>query len=112
MYDLPIRAVPTLDNVFVEIHMTVLFRCIDSEKDVQNFVYNISVNQLNKQLEAALTERVRVLARIKTHLEIYQIKGKDHTHDIMSFLNENFKLKGLEFTRVIVTDVKLPSEIA
>ncbi len=55
---------------------------------------------------------MRVLARNKTHLEIYQISGKDHTQDILYFLNNMFSNKGLQFDRVIITCVRLPNDIA
>lgn len=74
-------------------------------------MYRISINQLNEQLEAALTERVRVLIRGKTHLEVYQIKGKTATAEMKGFLNEMFGAKGLEFTDIIITEVLLPDEI-
>jgi hypothetical protein len=66
---------------------------------------------LNEQLEAALTERVRVLIRGKTHLEVYQIKGKTNTQEMKDFLNKMFGNKGLEFLDIIVTEVLLPEEI-
>lgn len=55
---------------------------------------------------------MRVLARTKTHLEIYSIKGEDESKDIKKRLNKMFAEKGLKFKRVIFTDVKLPNEIA
>lgn len=112
VYDLSIRACPTFDNVFVEIDIAVVFRCKKDHDEVKKFVYNISINQFNEQLEAALTERIRVLGRTKTHLEIYQVKGRDHTHDILEFLNNTFANKGVEFQRVIITNVRLPPDIA
>lgn len=62
-------------------------------------------------MEAAITERVRVLIRAKTHLELYQIKGKHDTIEMKEFLNQMFNNKGLEFTDFIVTNVILPKEI-
>jgi hypothetical protein len=56
-------------------------------------------------LEAAITERVRVLIRGKTHLEVYQIKGKTNTQEMKDFLNEMFGAQGLEFIDIIVTEV-------
>jgi regulator of protease activity HflC (stomatin/prohibitin superfamily) len=106
-----VRSCPTYDNVFIEIDIAVVFKCKDDEESIKSFAYNISINQLNEQLEAALTERLRVLARGKTHLEVYLLR-KDHTHDILDFLNKMFESKGLEFTRIIITNVKLPEEIA
>ena len=81
------------------------------EQNVFNFCYRISINQLNEQLEAAITERVRVLIRGKTHLEVYQIKGKTNTQEMKEFLNNMFGSKGLEFIDIIVTEVTLPEEI-
>lgn len=91
-YEFPVRACPTYDNIFVALDICVVFRCnVDEQnwgnaeiakrnkENIFNFCYRISINQLNEQLEAALTERIRVLIRSKTHLEVYQIKGKTNT---------------------------------
>ncbi len=53
-----------------------------------------------------------MLARGKTYLEVNQIKGKDQTKDMLDFLNKMFENKGLEFTRIILQNVRLPEEIA
>lgn len=52
-----------------------------------------------------------MLIRGKTHLEVYQIKGKTNTQEMKEFLNEMFGSKGLEFLDIIVTEVLLPEEI-
>lgn len=52
------------------------------------------------------------LARGKTYLEVNQIKGKDQTKDMLDFLNKMFENKGLEFTRIILQNVRLPEDIA
>lgn len=64
------RAAPTYDNIFVALDIAVVFRCKPDDDSIFNFCYRISINQLNEQLEAAITERVRVLIRGKTHLEV------------------------------------------
>jgi hypothetical protein len=66
---------------------------------------------LNEQLEAAITERVRVLIRSKTHLEVNQIKGATNTGAMRQFLNEMFTDKGIYFKDIIITEVQLPDEI-
>ena len=58
-----VKSCPTFDNIFVEIDVSVVFRCMESDDDIKNFVYKISINQLNEQLEAAITERLRVLGK-------------------------------------------------
>ena len=76
---MPVPAVPTFDNIDVVCDVCLVFKCKEDEESIHNFCYRMSINQLNEQLEAALTERVRVLIRQKTHLEVYQIKGKHNT---------------------------------
>ena len=123
-YEFPVRACPTFDNIFVALDICVVFRCKVDEKEwndpvigeqnknnIFNFCYRISINQLNEQLEAALTERIRVLIRSKTHLEVYQIKGKTNTQEMKDFLNQMFGPKGLEFLDIIITEVLLPEEV-
>jgi len=111
VYRFPVRACPTYDNIFVALDIAVVFRCKSEDNDIFNFCYRISINQLNEQLEAAITERVRVLIRGKTHLEVYQIKGTTNTASMKAFLNDMFGNKGLEFLDIIVTEVQLPEEI-
>jgi hypothetical protein len=107
-----VKSCPTYDNIFIEIEVGAVFKCKEDEKSIEAFVYNISINQLNKQIKAAITERIRVLARGKTYLEVNQIKGKDQTRDMLDFLNKMFENKGLEFTRIILQNVRLPEDIA
>ena len=85
---------------------------MEDDESIKSFVYNISINQLNEQLEAAITERLRVLVREKTHLEVYQIKGKEHTGEMLDFLNRMFHNKGLQFSSIIITAIRLPNDIA
>lgn len=80
-------------------------------RSIFDFCYKISINQLNEQLEAALTERIRVLIRSKTHLEVYQIKGKTNTSEMKEYLNAMFGPKGLEIVSIIITEVNLPEDI-
>ena len=102
MFELTVKSCPTYDNIFISIEVSAVFKCKEDEKSIEQFVYNISINQLNKQIKAALTERIRVLARGKTYLEVNQIKGKDQTHEMLDYLNGMFANKGLEFTRLIL----------
>lgn len=61
MFELTVKSCPTFDNIFIEIEVGAVFRCRDDDKSIEEFVYNISINQLNKQIKAAITERIRVL---------------------------------------------------
>lgn len=59
-----VKSCPTFDNIFIEIEVSCVFKCKEETKDIEKFVYNISINQLNKQIKAAITERIRVLGKI------------------------------------------------
>ena len=59
-----VKACPTFDNIFIEIEVGAVFKCKEDDKSIENFVYNISINQLNKQIKSAITERIRVLGII------------------------------------------------
>jgi regulator of protease activity HflC (stomatin/prohibitin superfamily) len=112
VFEMNVKSCPTYDNIFIEIEVGAVFKCKEDPTSIEQFVYNISINQLNKQIKAAITERIRVLARGKTYLEVNQIKGKDQTRDMLDFLNKMFDNKGLEFTRIILQNVRLPEDIA
>lgn len=111
-FDVPIRNCPTLDNIHIQIEVSIVMRVREGEENVTNFCYKTSVNQLNGQLDAAISERVRVLARSKTHLEVYNIKGKEHTAEMVNYMNDLFSSKGIEVRSVIITNVKLADSIA
>lgn len=53
-----------------------------------------------------------MLARSKTHLEAYNIKGKEHTEEMIRYMNELFENKGVEIRSVIITNVILDEEVA
>lgn len=87
-------------------------RVREGEENIKNFVYKTSVNQLNEQLDAAISERIRVLARSKTHLEAYSIKGKEKGKEHTEYMNSIFESKGIEIRNVIITNIKLQDDIA
>lgn len=59
------KSCPTYDDIFIQIDVAVVFKCKDDDDSIERFVYNISINQLNKQIKAAITERIRVLGKSK-----------------------------------------------
>jgi regulator of protease activity HflC (stomatin/prohibitin superfamily) len=111
-FDVPVRNCPTIDNIYVQIEVAIVMRVMEGEENIKNFVYKTSVNQLNEQLDAAISERIRVLARSKTHLEAYSIKGKEKQQEHTEYMNGIFESKGIEIRSVIITNVKLQTEIA
>jgi len=64
VFDLEVKSCPTFDNIFIQIDVAAVFRCKEDDASIEKFVYNISINQLNKQIKAAITERIRVLGKV------------------------------------------------
>ena len=79
LFDLQVKNCPTIDNIYIFIDVAIILKVKDGEENLRNFCYNTSINQLNEQLDSAMSERIRVLIRSKTHLEIYSIKAQEHT---------------------------------
>ena len=63
-------------------------------------------------LEAAITERVRNMARSVTSGKIYSIRGEEHAAQMLSHLKSVMGTKGINMKWVIITNVKLPNDVA
>jgi hypothetical protein len=63
-------------------------------------------------LDAAITERVRAMARQESSKNIYSIRGDENAKAMKSYLNMTMQTKGIKIRRVIITNVKLPPDVA
>jgi hypothetical protein len=63
-------------------------------------------------LEAAITERVRSMVRSISSRKIYSIRGEDHARQMVSHLTQVMSTKGINIKSVIITNVKLPHDVA
>lgn len=72
---MPVKSCPTYDNIFVEVDIAIVFKCKEDDESIKRFVYNISINQLNEQLEAAVCERLRVLSNFPNFIVFSQRKN-------------------------------------
>ena len=59
----------------------------------------------------AFFRNLEIRARGKTHLEVIQIKAKDKTQEILSFLKKIFEDKDIEFIAIIFQNASLPEHI-
>jgi len=106
-YNAPVASVPTKDNVPVEVDITLVFTISDPYK----FVYELGVLRFDEYLHAATDESIRMLVREQPHHEIRDMKG-EFGSTMLSNMNSKFNQLGVDFTTVLVTDVKLPTELA
>ena len=72
----------------------------------------MNVNELNQMLEAAITERVRNMVRSVSSRKIYSLNGEEHARSMVSHLKSVMATKGITIKTVIITNVKLPSDVA
>jgi len=106
-YNAPVASVPTKDNVPVEVDITLVFTISNPYK----FVYELGVLRFDEYLKAAADESIRMLVREVPHHEIRDFKG-EFGSTMLQNMNSKFNQLGVDFTTVLVTDVKLPVELA
>ena len=63
-------------------------------------------------LEAAITERVRTMARSVQSKSIYSIRGEKHAQLMKNYLMDVMSTKGINIKDAIITNVKLPPDVA
>lgn len=83
VFDTPIKACPTSDNVMVEIDVSVVLH-IDGdhgEAPIYEFAYHLGPEKLEKMLEAYQEEAVRTMARMKKYSDIYDLMDTEADDD-------------------------------
>jgi regulator of protease activity HflC (stomatin/prohibitin superfamily) len=81
VFDMPVKGCKTLDNITVEIDLSVVFRIMGDEQKgekpelVRDFVYKVTPKGLETQLRDAGEEAVRSLARSILHTEVYGLRN-------------------------------------
>lgn len=63
-------------------------------------------------LEAAITERVRTMVRSVRSKNVYSIRGAKHATQMKNYLRDVMATKGINVKEVIITNVKLPFDVA
>jgi hypothetical protein len=81
VFDSPVKGCKTLDNVSVEIDNSIVFRIMGDEELaedpdlVRKFVFEVTPAGLQNQLENAVDEAMRTLARSMRHTEVYGLRS-------------------------------------
>ncbi len=102
-YHFHVRECPTRDNVYIQVHVDLVFRVVDPIK----FVFNIGPEQMEELLRATQAESVRALVRSVTVDRAYDLRGKD-TGPMLAHLND----KLLEPYGVSVDNVSIACKCA
>jgi len=72
----------------------------------------MNVSELNQMLDAAIIERVRLMARSVSSRKVYSLRGQEHAAQMLSHLKGTMATKGIDIKSVIITNVKLPRDVA
>lgn len=134
VFDSPIKACPTADNVMVEIDVSVVFHIDGDHGDdpIYEFVYHLGPEKLEKMLVAYQEEAVRTMARMKKYSDIYDLmdtelddeedqaeeKGdeEEEVHVQMQLentkrvMNNRLNRYGVQVFSITITNVHLPAQ--
>mmetsp|Transcript_124389 Transcript_124389/g.285052 ORF Transcript_124389/g.285052 Transcript_124389/m.285052 type:complete len:427 (-) Transcript_124389:38-1318(-) len=105
-YNAPVKTCPTGDNVMVDVDVTLVFLIANAE----DFVYKLGASRFDEMLTGCVEEGIRLLVRGRTHNDVYTLRG-NAAGNMLDTLNKKFDETGVQFTRCIVTDVKLPRDL-
>ena len=94
----------------MQIDVSVVFDIVPEHAYVYQLCMN--VNELNQMLEAAITERVRNMTRSVSSRKVYSLRGEQHAAQMLSHLKQVMSTKGINMKSVIITNVKLPNDVA
>jgi regulator of protease activity HflC (stomatin/prohibitin superfamily) len=109
VYESPGNNVPSKDNVFINISVSLLLKIIPDSDYVQQLVTN--VQQMNETIDANITERVRTMARSIKAREAYSLRGEKHAAGMQEHLNMNLNNKGIMVKRCIITNVVIDKAV-
>ena len=107
-YNCAVQRCPTLDNVLIEVYITLVFR-ISNPKD---FVYNLGVYHFNANLSSAVKDAVRDLVRGIPLTDAYNLRGSNSSAAVfLEHLNNMFSDAGVRFTDSKVANVIIPEDV-
>lgn len=133
VFDSPIKECPTMDNVMVEVDVSVVFSIKDTVEDVYNFVFRLGATGLENMLIPFQQDAVRAMARQKEVETIYDLmdtrdaddalvdekqNGDDgldvsmHLENTKRQLNEKLSPYGVIVFSITITQVQIPEKFA
>merc|ERR1719193_579955 len=112
-YEAPVKSCPTVDNVMVDCELTLVFRIGPEPDKVRAFVYKLGALRFNKFLAAATDEAMRQLVRGEKLENVLELRGSAQAgvRRVMESLNAKFQAFGVLFTRAVIKEVRLGSEL-
>jgi len=108
-YDAPVKLCPTVDNVMVDVELTLVFKIGPEPELVRNFVYKLGAIRFNEFLSGAVDEAMRQLVRGEKLENVLELRGSSQSgvRRVLESLNMKFKDFGVRFLRAAIKEVRL-----
>jgi len=105
-YDCPVAQCPTSDNVMVSVNLSLSFRIVTPDL----FVFNLGAVRCDELLKGGVEEGVRKLVRKREVKDVKALRGHQ-SGDLIDMLKIKFQNCGIDFTKVMITEVTLPENM-
>jgi len=108
-YEAPVKCCPTVDNVMVDVELTLVFQIGPEPEFVRNFVYKLGAVRFNEFLAGEIDEGMRQLVRGEKLENVLELRGSSQAgvRRVLQTLNEKFNPFGVRFLRAAIKEVKL-----
>merc|ERR1719427_1350847 len=108
-YEAPVKCCPTVDNVMVDVELTLVFQIGPEPELVRNFVYKLGAVRFNEFLSGEVDEGMRQLVRGEKLENVLELRGSSQAgvRRVLESLNGKFKDFGVRFLRAAIKEVRL-----
>ncbi|GMF23115.1 unnamed protein product [Phytophthora lilii] len=103
----PVQGCPTLDNVMVDIDISINFQIGPTESDAYTFVYTLGAHRFDELLYSLTEEAIRGLVHSVRHDQVHDLR-EEFAVGMKTDLNSELKSYGVFIQNVKVTSVDLP----
>mmetsp|Transcript_30905 Transcript_30905/g.80790 ORF Transcript_30905/g.80790 Transcript_30905/m.80790 type:complete len:432 (-) Transcript_30905:469-1764(-) len=110
-YSAPSRNVPTADNVFVDVNLSLTFSIGPGIEDASDFVYKLGTVRFDEFLSNEVEEGIRGLVYSVTHDRVNDLR-EEFAQGMLQSLSRKFKPYGVQIRNVKITETALPRELA
>jgi len=112
-YEAPVKCCPTVDNVMVDVELTLVFQIGPEPELVRNFVYKLGAVRFNEFLAGEIDEGMRQLVRGEKLENVLELRGSSQAgvRRVLQTLNEKFNPFGVRFLRAAIKEVKLGKKL-
>jgi regulator of protease activity HflC (stomatin/prohibitin superfamily) len=110
-YSNPVRFCPTLDNVMVDIDISISFQIGPTEEDAVKFVYTLGAHRFDELLYHLTEEAIRGLVHSVRHDQVHDLR-EEFALGMKKDLNAKLVNFGVFIHNVKVTNVELPATLS